>query len=202
MFHYLNRYVKVFFDGTPLNVPFSSKSIKSVLFHGFGIELRKSVTRRLQPGRANTLLPNAELPADLFWASTNPNIEAAVSRWANAVEISGQEFVPAHTREIVKAALKQWHGEPMGISRSWIESHVAGLSDADASATRLALLTALSPAQISDSIIDDFKSYFDDDATLIATVCWSAFSAARHIAAWLADASGYYSEKSNNVVNF
>lgn len=202
MFHYLNRYVKVFFDGTPLNVPFSSESIKSVLFHGFGIELRESVSRRLQPGRANALLPEAELPADLYWASSNPNIASAVSRWAATVETEGQSLVPARTREIVRDVVAQWRGEPMGISRSWLEPHLTALSEAEAAATRLALLAALSPVQMSDDIIEDFRKYFDDDAALVATVAWSAFSASRRITGWLADVSGYYHERTGNVVNF
>jgi hypothetical protein len=50
MLNYFNRYVRVFFAGTPLKAPFKSRSIKSLLYRLTGIELRESVTRRLQPG--------------------------------------------------------------------------------------------------------------------------------------------------------
>ena len=59
MFNYFNRYVKVFFSGTPLIAPFSSRLIKSLLYKLTGQELRDSVIRRLKPGRAITLLDPA-----------------------------------------------------------------------------------------------------------------------------------------------
>ena len=57
--------VQVFFSGTPLKAPFSSKTIKTILYKLTGIELHDSVIRRLKPGRATHLLPEADLPDEL-----------------------------------------------------------------------------------------------------------------------------------------
>ncbi|MBT3927261.1 MAG: hypothetical protein HOJ07_10120 [Rhodospirillaceae bacterium] len=190
MFNYLNRYVKIFFDGTPLNPPFASQSIKTAMFHSFGMELRATVTKRLKPGRGSALLPQAELPADITWAAPNPDIATALARWAAVIEQSAAPDIPERSRAVVTQAIANWRGEDMGLSRSWVEPFLTGLGEAEKAAAKLALITAFAPTQMSDDVAVNFRRHFDGDAAMVSTVSWSAFSTARHIAAWLADAAG------------
>jgi hypothetical protein len=194
MLNYFNRYVKVFFSGTPLIAPFSSTSLKSVLYRLTGVELRESVTRRLQPCRSIDFLAPVDLPFDLQWAAGNATIAAAVSRWAAVLQVAAEEYVPQAVRALVEAQIEAWQGAPMGLSRAWLNPKVAGqgLDEAETAAARLALLTALSPAQMSEDIIASYRQHIDGNASLIVTVAWAAFMAARRAADWLADKSGYF----------
>ena len=199
MFNYFNRYVKVFFSGTPLKAPFSSKLIKTALYRLTGIELHDSVVRRLKPGRALDFLPPAELPADMSWAAPDRNIAAAVSRWAAAMEDAAARTISPAVHTCIEVELTKWRGQPMGLSRAWMDPLVADLSEADAAAARLALLTALSPAQISDSIIEAFREHHPDDEALVITVGWAALSASRRVAVWLAEQSGYFDKRNPHL---
>ncbi|MBT5038181.1 MAG: hypothetical protein HOM52_06695, partial [Rhodospirillaceae bacterium] len=86
--------------------------------------------------------------------------------------------------------IANWRGEDMGLSRSWVEPFLTGLGEAEKAAAKLALITAFAPTQMSDDVAVNFRRHFDGDAAMVSTVSWSAFSTARHIAAWLADAAG------------
>lgn len=196
MVNYFNRYVKVFFSGTPLKAPFKSKTIKSLLYKLTGIELRDSVTRRLEPGRSINFLKPANLPSDLVWASGSPTISAAVSRWAAAVEKAGRKHIPENIIKFLASEIDAWQGESMGLSRSWLKQKTESLCPEDAAIAQLALLTALSPAQMSDDIVDTYKTYFNDDVSLIVTVAWSAFMASKRVAGLLSDKSGYFDKQS------
>ena len=194
MFNYFNRYVKVFFSGTPLKSPFSSKTIKTALYRLTGVELRESVTRRLKPGRALHLLPPAPLAEDMQWATGNANIAAAVSRWTAAINEAATGVVSTMVRDTLIGVLEGWRGEDVGLGRSWLEAHTQGLDDKERAAVRLVLLTALAPTQMADDIVANFKKHYPGDATLVITVAWSAFMTAKHIAGWLAEASGYHNQ--------
>ncbi|MEW8143261.1 MAG: carboxymuconolactone decarboxylase family protein [Candidatus Thiodiazotropha endolucinida] len=193
MLSYFNRYAQVFFSGSPLATPISSTTLKSILYRLTGFELRESVLRRLRPGRSINLLGPADLPKDLQWASGNSTISAAMSRWASAVEEAASAHVPQRVREVVKNEIKSWRGTPMGLSRAWLTPKTTGLNQANAAAVRLALLTALSPEQMSDDIIDAYKEHYNDTA-LVVTVSWSAFMASKRVTGWLADKTGYFEQ--------
>jgi hypothetical protein len=192
MLNYFNRYTSVFFSGSPLAAPFSSNTIKSLLYRLTGNELRESVAQRLQPGLSIDLLRPAPLSMELHWAAGNSIIAGALSRWAYALEKTARAHISPRVRARVETEIDAWQGEPMGLSRAWLKPKVDDLNDAEAAATRLALLTALSPAQISDDIIDTYTSYHRNDASLIVTVAWSAFRASTHVAGWLASKTGYF----------
>ncbi len=191
MLNYFTRYVQVFFSGTPLVAPFASRSLKTVLYRLTGIELHDSVIRRLEPGRAVGLPRTADLPPDLAWAAGNPTISAALSRWASVIDAAARSAVPTAVRTRLREELGTWRGEPMGLSRAWLEPKVRNLGAADAAAARLALLTALSPAQMSDDIVATYRQHFAGDAGLIVTVAWAAFMASKRVTAWLAEAGGH-----------
>jgi len=195
MFNYFNRYVKVFFSGTPLIAPFSSKTIKSLLYRLTGIELHDSVIRRLQPGRAVDLLEPADLPDDLYWAADNPHISAAISRWANVLDNLANAYVPESVQFCVKTEISAWQGESMGLSRSWVIPKTSMLNEAEEAAARLALITAFAPSQLSDDVITDFQKHYDSDIELVVNVAWAAFMAARQVTGWLADKSGHFANE-------
>ncbi len=189
MFNYLNRYTRIFFDGTPLNPPFSSHALKSVMFRGFGVEVRGSVTRRLTPGRATALLPQAALPDDLQWAAPNAHVAEAVARWAGVVDAAAEADIPARAQAAVNSAVQAWGGEDMPLSRGWVDEHVSRLNRSEQAAATVALLTALSPAQMSDDIIAEYRRYHAEDGPLVSTVAWAAFTAARRMTSWVAEAA-------------
>ena len=192
MFNYFNRYVKVFFSGTPLIAPFSSKAVKSMLYRLTGRELHDSVIRRLKPGRAIDLLEPADLPPDFRWAAGNSTISAAVSRWATVVDRAADECVPESIRACIEAEISAWKGEQMGLGRSWLIPKTEGLTDKESAVARLALLTAFAPSQLSDDIVTDYRKYYPSDIELVITVAWAAFTASKRVASWLADKSGYF----------
>lgn len=196
MLNYFNLYVQVFFTGTPLKAPFQSHAIKSALYRLTGVELRESVIRRLEPGRATKFLPAAEPPDDMRWAVSNTHIAEALSRWAAVMDESARQHVSSTVRDVVGAKIAAWRGEPMGLSRAWTEPHVAGLDLADAAAARLALVTAFAPAQMGDSLAEGFRSHFKVDVELVMTVAGAAFSASRRVAGWLAERTGYFEGQS------
>ncbi|MBT7757293.1 MAG: hypothetical protein HN732_08205, partial [Rhodospirillaceae bacterium] len=186
MFNYLNRYVKVFFDGTPLNPVFGSESIKTGMFKAFGNELKPSVTKHLEYGRAAALLPPADLPHDMRWAESDDQIAEPISRWAAAIEHAAVPDISERVRDVVGAAISQWRGEQMGLSRNWVEPYLVGLAEKDYAVAKIGLLTALAPTQISDDVIEDFRRYDGSDGALVSLVSWSAFAATRRVAAWIA----------------
>ena len=199
MFNYFNRYVKVFFSGTPLKAPFSSQAIKSALYRLTGLELHDSVIRRLQPGRAVGFLPPAGLPSDMGWAAPNEHVSAAVSRWAAAMDEAAVRNISPAVRARVSREISKWRGQSMPISRAWLNPLVEGLGESDAAAARLALLTALSPSQISDDIVEAFREHHAADEAVVITVGWAAFSAARRVANWLAEQSGYFGRTQSEI---
>ena len=139
-----------------------------------------------------TIKRPAALPKELHWAAGNKTIAAALSRCAYAMEKTARAHIAPRVRARVETDIDASQGESMGLSLAWLKPMVDDLNDAEAAAARLALLTALSPIQISDGIIDAYKSYHRNDASLIMTVAWSAFRASTHVAGWLADKSGYF----------
>lgn len=192
VFHYLNRFTRVFFDGSPVRSPLLFEGATSSMLRVFAIELRPSIMRRLQPGRANTLLPEAALPEDLWWARGNPRIVDPVSRWVGTIDAQGEAVLSEAARARVEGFLAGWRGEPMGLTRAWLQPYTRGLAAHDAVAVRIALLTAIEGTQINDELVSDFIECWagqDPDAALVTTVVWAAMKTARRITGWVAEAA-------------
>ena len=96
-------------------------------------------------------------------------------------EAAGALAVPPAVREVVLDHLASWRGEETGISTAWSERLSAGLSDADRATCRLALLTAFASHQVEESVVGEFRRYHPGDATLVRTVAWASFAAARTV---------------------
>jgi hypothetical protein len=121
------------------------------------------------------LLPEAPLPAEFAWAATNPMVAGSFARMAAAEDEIEQTIIPKGVREVVQARVKEWTREPMPLGRAWLET-------GDATA-RLALLAAFAPGEVRAADMDAARAAGLDDAALVGVVSWSAFTAARRIAA-------------------
>jgi AhpD family alkylhydroperoxidase len=184
-FQYLNRMVQIFLNESPLPpaVPGGMRAGAMRVLGGF---MRTSANRHHQPGASLDLQPAAALPADLSWAADNSNIANAFARAAAAIDVAGVRTVPAAVRDLVAAELAVWQGQPRGIGRGWLTDAVAGLSDVDRPAGRLALLTAFAAYQVDETVVAEFRVSRPSDESLIELTSWASMAAARRVGSWLA----------------
>jgi AhpD family alkylhydroperoxidase len=176
-FHYLNRVVNVFLGSSPLPgaVPASARPmVRSVL----GRFLRPGAAT---PGDSLGLLPEATgaTPGDLKWTDGSEIITAAFVRAGEAVERAAGSVVSPRIREVVLRELASWNGTSPGLSRSWVESPVSVLPDAERPAARLALLTAIAAYQVDETVVADFRRGQPEDNALVELVAWASLIAAR-----------------------
>lgn len=185
---HINRFSHVVMGGSPVDAPLGLQGIKSAVLRLFGSVLKTTTERRIQPGRALDLLPPAPLPDDMYWAEPNPRIAAALSRWAGVVERESIGVVPPHVRNLVHDNLLGWEGEPMPISRSWVDKEVERLPGRDRALVRFALVLAKAPYQVDETLVGEVRRGDGDEARFIRILAWASFSAARRIAKRVADA--------------
>lgn len=182
-FHYVNRMVSVLLSDTPLpsNHPLLKGFFKRMAgwFFSSAIHLPKPLGASLE------LLPESELPADLAWAKTSPNIAGAFARFAAAVNRAGREFIPQDVRDCVVEQVRAWDGKGPGLGRHWVEEAMNGLNEKSKDIGRLVLLTALAPYQVDEGVVKAFTTHSIGDDRLIGALAWGSFTAARRIGTWL-----------------
>ena len=182
-FHYINRMVEVFQGHGGMSVgpaPLRRASIALV-----GQVARRAVRRERAPGRTLYLLPDAELPDDLRWASPSPAVASALARFLAAVQRGGESALAPPERERVSAALADWDGADPPLHGDWLERAVHGLESSSQPPARLALLSALAPYRLDDTAVEAFRRVRGGDRELVRAAAWSALAAARRIASWL-----------------
>jgi len=184
---HINRFSHVVMGGSPVSAPLGVQAIKSAALRMFGSVLKTTTERPIQPGRALDLLPPAPLPHDMDWAEPNPRIAAALSRWAGAIERESVGVVPPHVQNLVHDNLFGWNGEPMPISRSWVDKEVEGLTGRDRGLARFALVLAKAPYQVDETLVCEILPEDGDETQFIRVLAWASFSAARRIADRVAD---------------
>jgi len=184
---HINRFSHVVMAGSPVKAPLGFQGIKSAALRMFGSVLKTTTERPIEPGRALDLLPPAPLPDDFYWAEPNPRIASALSRWAGAVERESARVVQPHIRNLVYNNLQCWQGEPMPISRSWVDKEVEGLTGPDRAIARFALVLAKAPYQVDEALVGEILREDRDEARFIRVLAWASFSAARRIAKRVAD---------------
>lgn len=185
-FHYLNRMVNVFLGPSPLPaaVPDGARDIA-----------RTALGRLLRPrsaaprGWSLDLLPDSTSDSPVPMPD-RPVIAEAFARAAAALEAAGRRSVPGGVRAAVLSELDGWDGTPPGISRAWLDGPVSGLPAADRPVARLALLAALSSAQVDDGTVAAAREHCRSDRTLVETVAWAAFAAARRMGTRLSVPAG------------
>jgi len=182
----INRFSHIVMDGSPVTAPYGLQAVKAFALRLFGGELRATHKHPLKPGRALHLLREAKLPDDMQWARANPRIASAVSRWAAAVERESEKVIPERTRLVVNDSLKQWQGERMPISRSWVDQEVDGLEGNERAIARLALVIAKASYQSDDRLVADVLQHNPEQEQFLRILAWSTFTAARYVAAHIA----------------
>ncbi len=182
-FHYVNRVVDVFLPDSPMpvRVPGMDGITKKV-----GAKVFSSVVKsEHRPGESLQLLPDAELPEDLAWASGDRFVSGAFARFSKEVSSAGEESLSETARTRVEEQVGKWSGEDMGLSRSWVDQAATGLEGQALDDARLALLVALAPHQVDEALVNDFRKRRPQDSQLIGAVSWAAFCAARRVGSWL-----------------
>ncbi|MET8850207.1 carboxymuconolactone decarboxylase family protein [Amycolatopsis sp. NPDC004625] len=183
-FQYYNRMVNVFLRESPFpsHVPESAKPQARRVLGGV---LRPPSGPGPQAGDSLRLLPAAPHPQDLAWAGSNAVVADAFARAYAATEAAGERSVPPAVRTLLQDRLSTWDGKPPGLSRAWLEEAVAGLTETDRPAGRLALAIALASYQVDEALVEAFRATTPADATLIELTAWSSMTAARRVSTWL-----------------
>jgi hypothetical protein len=182
-FHYVNRMASVLLSDTPL--PSNHPLLKGFLKRMAGLFFSKAIHRSKPLGASLELLPASELPADLAWAKTSPNIAGAFARFAAVVNKAGIEFIPQDVRNCVLELVQAWDGKDPKLGRQWVEEAINGLDEKSKDIGRLVLLTALAPYQVDEGIVKAFTTHITGDDRLIGALAWGSFTAVRRIGTWL-----------------
>ncbi len=182
-FHYVNRMASVLLSETPL--PSNHPWLKGVFKRMAGWFFSRAIHRPKPLGASLELLPESELPADLAWAETAPNVAGAFARFATVVDRAGKDSVPEEVRACVRGQVLAWGGKDPGLDRHWVEQAMTGLDETSKAIGRLVLLTALAPYQVDESVVRDFVTRFPEDEKLLGALAWSSLTAARRIGTWL-----------------
>jgi len=182
-FHYVNRMVSVLLSNTPL--PSNHPLLKGFFRRMAGLFFSKAIHRSKPLGVSLELLPESELPADLAWAKTSPNIAGAFARFAAVVNRVGRDFIPEDVRDCVVKYVRAWDGKNPGLGRHWVEEAMNGLDEKSKDIGRLVLLTALAPYQVDEGVVNAFTAHIIGDDRLLGALAWGSFTAARRIGTWL-----------------
>jgi hypothetical protein len=167
---------------SPVSAPFGLRSIKALALRLFGSELEVTRQVELEPGRALSLLPEADLPSDMEWARPNPRVADAVARYAAAVEKEGAKAISDSVRVAVISSLKRWHGEKMPLDGRWINEDIESLSGEDRAIARLAIVLAKASYRVTDDMVRDVLGEDADEERFIRILAWSSSAAARRFA--------------------
>ena len=185
-FHAINRVVDVFLEDSPFSMPPGLQWTAHLLMKPVASTFARRLVALTPPaGDSLPLLPDAALPQDLRWAEPNAVVAAAFARAASVIDSLGASVLPEEVRALVIDRVGRWHGESMGLSRTWVEEAIKPLAEATRPAARLALLTALASFQVDVDVVESFRERSPSDEALLATVAWAAFTAARRVGAWL-----------------
>lgn len=182
-FHYLNRMVNIFLADSPISSNGSQQGWFSSIF---GATLGKRVaSARITKGESLSFLPAAQTSRGFSELQSDRVIAGAFSRFDVALDEAVKPILSDAARSTIQKQLDAWYGQSMGISTKWTEEITAQLDEPGATVARLALLTAFASYQVDTETVRVFRSYFPEDAQLIALTGWASFAAARRIGEWL-----------------
>jgi AhpD family alkylhydroperoxidase len=191
-FHYMNRVATVLLDETPL--PSSRKSLKGLLSRVAGWYFSFAARRPKMVGDSLAFLPDAELPADMAWASHSAPLAGAWARFAAEIERQGQAALPEATRQLASDYIGNWRGEDLELRNGTLEDAVQPLDPDQRSAGRLVLLTALAPHHVHETVIRNFADPGNEQEKILGAISWASFAAARRIGSWLAPRSDHFTQ--------
>lgn len=182
-FSYTNKISDYTMDGSPVPNLARGAALKA-----FGIELTESAAMRLEPGASLDMLPEAELAADLNWARGNERVADSLARWASVIEQQISDVLAPSTQAHIHARLAEWRGGHPPLSRSWVEGDLEGLVGLQKDLARVAILVAKASYQIDNGLLEGLVKQDVSEADLVKLGAFGAFSGARRVAAWTADA--------------
>ncbi|MBW1797770.1 MAG: carboxymuconolactone decarboxylase family protein, partial [Deltaproteobacteria bacterium] len=159
-FHYVNRMANVLLSETPL--PSNHPWLKGVFKRMAGWFFSRAIHRSKPLGASLELLPEPELPADLTWANTSPNIAGAYARFAAEIDRAGRDSIPEDVCDCVVKHVQAWDGKDPGLGRHWVEEAMNGFDEKSKDIGRLVLLTALAPYQVDDSVVNAFVTHINE----------------------------------------
>jgi AhpD family alkylhydroperoxidase len=180
IFHFVTRLVLVLLDETFLP---GGPRAQSLMRRAAGIVFARKVRAEHRQGSAIGRLAEYRLPDDLAWAAASPPVATSFAALTGCLEVS--QHLPEESRAVVRRAVTAWRGEPMPISSSWTDEHTRRLPEELRAATRLALLTSLAPQQVTDADVAAARPLLTTDASFVSALAWAAWTAARHVGAWI-----------------
>ncbi len=187
-FNYIPRFSHVTMAGSPIEEPLGVRGLNRSVARFFGHELGLSLSDELEPGRPLDLLPAPESSVDLAWASGNPRLEQAFSRWIATVDRHAEQAIPTPVRDRVEKRVAEWNGETMPISRSWVDDEVDDLEGSHRDLARFGLLVALSPSQVDDAVVQPVLGDGHQER-LVRSLAWAAMTGAQRVASGIAEAN-------------
>jgi hypothetical protein len=179
-FHFLSRLVSVFLDETFLP---GGARVQQLMRRTAAVAFKRNVRTPRRAGLAARRLRARPLPPDLAWAAASAPVAIAFA--ALAACLNASRPLPDAARDTVQHAVQAWQGEPLPISSSWTTEHTGRLPDYLRPATRLALLTALAPYQVTADDVSTARPLLPDDGALVSALAWAAWTAARRIGGWI-----------------
>ena len=180
-FHYLNRVVHVFLGPSPLPPglpPAAGGIVSNLLGRALAPVARKA-------RRSASSDEDVEPPADLSWAAPRPALARALGRVVAAVDGQGVRVLGGDERHAVRRALAlPLDALPPAALGERIAALLADVPPGRRPAARLAVLTAVAPHRVDDTVIEDYRASAPErhaDADLLAVVAWAALTAAREL---------------------
>lgn len=179
-FHFLARLVLVLLDETFLP---GGARVQKLLRRAGGRAFARKFRQSHTPGLATGRIPVRPLPDDLAWADTSSHVATAFAALADCLDKTSP--LPDAASDVVSRAVRAWRGEAQPISSSWTNQYTDELPEFLRPATRLALLTALAPYQVTDVDVSNARGLLRDDRALVTAMAWASWTAARHIGSWI-----------------
>ena len=179
-FHYINRMANVLLSETPL--PTNQTLFKGGMSQVASMMFSSAIKRPKTAGDSLEFLPEAELPADLAWASGSANVAGAFARFAKAVEIDAEYALPQEVRLQVEEQIGKAVAEKAEFNPD-LNAEIADRlgSEAEKSAAQLTLTTALASYKVDKKVVAGFRKHYPQDTKLLGALSWAGFTAARKI---------------------
>ncbi len=182
-YHYINRMASALLSETPL--PSKNQLLRRPLMWVATLIFSRAIKRLKTEGTSLGFLPEAQLPIDLGWAISKPNVAGAFARFSAVIEDVGRYSLSSEVRNCVKEKVETWNGQFPALGKSWVEDRIKEFTGSERTTAKLALLAALAPYQVEKEDVLAFRKHFPEDAKLIGALAWASFSAARRIGNWL-----------------
>ncbi len=186
VFHFINRMVSVFLSASPMPVAFESMTLRKMAVRIFGATMAKKIVNR--EATEKPLGDNAspgQVPQDFKWAVPCERIALAFTHFFELMVQQEAQYIPAEVGRMVKERVDLWQGEDMPLGNDWVNKLTDDLNGADKQIARLALLAALAPYRVDDTVVSEFQAECPGDNALLAVTAWASFIAVRKVGSWM-----------------